>query len=128
LLPLVVLYALVVKISPEADLLLHSTYLGGESEEDGRAIKVDAGGNIYGAGMTSSSNCPRQNAHQTTLGGVEVAFVTKIDPAQNLLVYSTYLGGRSLDQGRGIAIDAAGNAYVTGQTFSWDDPRTAAED
>ena len=50
------------------------------------------------------------------------AFVTKLSPAGNSLVYSTYLGGSGDEYGYGIAVDGAGSAYVTGQTYSSDFP------
>src|SRR2546429_9199233 len=59
-----------------------------------------------------------------TFGGGTDAFVTKLDPSGSTLVYSAYLGGISTDEGRGIAVDAAGNAYVTGKTASLDFPTT----
>src|SRR5207247_14779 len=52
----------------------------------------------------------------------ENAFVTKLNPTGSALVYSTYLGGTKNDEATGIALDAAGNAYVTGRTDSSDFP------
>src|SRR5438309_5423356 len=63
--------------------------------------------------------------YDTTIDGVLDAFVTKLDPAGSMLLYSTYLGGSGDDEGFGIAVDAAGNAYVTGSTTSSDFPTTA---
>src|SRR5205814_9247046 len=84
----------------------------------------------YVAGETVSSNFPTTaGAFQTTFGGgvfgAGDAFVTKLNPTGSALVYSTYLGGSSSDAGYGIAVDAAGNAYVTGGTGSTDFPTTA---
>jgi hypothetical protein len=69
-------------------------------------------------GHTRSTNFPTTaGAFQSTFGGgYSNAFVTKFDPTGSGLVYSTYLGGNGVDQGRGIALDTAGNAYVTGYT------------
>src|SRR6266513_1028843 len=110
-------------------VLSYSTYLGSSAEEGETRIAVDAAGNAYVAGETVSSNFPTTaGAFQTTFGGgvfgAGDAFVTKLNPTGSALVYSTYLGGSSSDAGYGIAVDAAGNAYVTGGTGSTDFPTT----
>jgi len=110
-------------------VLSYSTYLGSSDEEGETRIAVDAAGNAYVAGETVSSNFPTTaGAFQTTFGGgvfgAGDAFVTKLNPTGSALVYSTYLGGSSSDAGYGIAVDAAGNAYVTGGTGSTDFPTT----
>src|SRR3989442_4986804 len=106
--------------------LVYSTYLGAAGR--GNGIAVDANGNAYVTGTTASGNFPTTpGAFQTTLGGSVDAFVTKLNTlASGLesLVYSTYLGGRDGDFGLGIAVDAAGNAYLTGLTFSDNFPTT----
>src|SRR4029453_2247893 len=58
---------------------------------------------------------------QTAPGNTD-AFVTKLSPAGNSLVYSTYLGGSGFDSGHGIAVDGSGSAYITGETRSTDFP------
>src|SRR5439155_8240278 len=89
-------------------------------------IAVDAAGNAYVTGDTDSSNFPTTaGAFQTTLDGFLAAFVTKLNPTGSALVYSTYLGGSAFDEGRRIAVGAAGNAYVTGDTRSTNFPITA---
>ncbi|HEX6044720.1 MAG TPA: SBBP repeat-containing protein, partial [Pyrinomonadaceae bacterium] len=108
--------------------LIYSTYLGGTGTDTGLGIAVDASNNAYITGNTTSPNYPTANAIQTTIGGPGVggdAFVTKLNSAGSSLVYSTYLGGSTSDTGRGIAVDMAGNAYVTGSTFSTDFPIVA---
>ena len=67
-------------------------------------------------GMAGSFNFPTVNAFQSTNHGDFNAFVTKFNTAGSALIYSTYLGGSVLDDGSGIAVDSAGNAYVAGQT------------
>ena len=109
--------AFVAKLNPSGTTLMFSTYLGGVNFEQGFAVAVDASGNGYVTGETSSANFPKVNALQTTLGGTD-AFVTKVSPTGSALAYSTYLGGSSLDRGVSIAVDSLGNAYVTGETQS----------
>jgi hypothetical protein len=107
--------------------LLYSTYLGGSSLDDGFAIAVDGAGNAHVTGFTTSTDFPTSTgAFDTTLGGGQDAFVTKLGPSGSTpLLYSTYLGGSDDDFGDGVAVDAAGNAYVTGRTFSTDFPTSA---
>ena len=77
-------------------------------------------------GYTDSSDFPiTSGAAQTTFAGLVDAFVTKLDATGSARLYSTYLGGSSLDTGRFIAVDSAGNAYVTGYTHSTDYPTTS---
>jgi protocatechuate 3,4-dioxygenase beta subunit len=104
--------------------LLYSTYLGGDSSDIGNPIAVDGSGSVYVTGETSSSNFPTtMGAFDTTRSGVD-AFVSKLNPTGTGLVYSTFLGGSSTDQGFGIAVDGAGSAYVTGVTESSNFPTT----
>jgi hypothetical protein len=75
-------------------------------------------------GNTNSTDFPLLNAFQPVIrGGLVDAFVTKLNPTGTALVYSTFLGGNGDDFGHGITVDAAGNAYLTGQTSSTDFPR-----
>ena len=99
-------------------VLLYSTYLGGSGNDRGQGIAVDAAGSAYVTGSSRSTNFPRQNAIQSTHGGNEDVFVSKLDPSGTTLLYSTYLGGGGGDIGHGIAVDDSGNAYVTGYTGS----------
>src|SRR5437870_3644449 len=123
--------AFVTKFNPTGSAIVYSTYVGGSDEDRGVGIAVDAAGNAYMTGFTFSPNFPTTaNASQTTLGGGSGvgdrdAFVAKLDPTGAALVYSTYLGGTGDDLGFGIAVDAAGNAYVTGETGSFNFPTTA---
>ena len=116
----------VAKYSPDGATLLYSTYLGGTAHDVGTAIAVDAAGNAYIAGRTASANFPTVNAAQPAFGGTEDAFAAKLDPTGAKLLYSTYIGGKLIDQGMGIAIDGAGSAYVTGHTVSTDFPAVNA--
>src|SRR5712692_5194523 len=99
--------------------ITYSTYLGGAADDTGAGIAVDASGNAYITGTTSSTNFPvTAGAFRTSLAGSSDAFVAKLDPNGSSLIYSTYLGGSQADQGAGVAVDAAGSAYVTGTTAS----------
>jgi photosystem II stability/assembly factor-like uncharacterized protein len=105
--------AFVTKVNSNGSLV-YSTYLGGAGTDIGYGIAADASGNAYITGLTTSSNFPLANPIQPSHNGAGAAFVTKLNSAGNGLFYSTFLG-ESTD-GRGIAVDSLGNAYVTGFT------------
>ena len=107
-------------------VLVYSTYLGGSGQDLGNGIAVDGAGSAYVTGYTNSTNFPTQSPYQATYQGYRDAFVTKLTPAGNALVYSTYLGGSGADAGSGIAVDGAGSAYVTGCTNSTNFPTQSA--
>jgi hypothetical protein len=119
--------AFVTKLNPAGSGLLYSTYLGGTSTDIGHGIAVDAAGSAYVTGQTLSNNFPTTaGAFDASWNGSNDVFVTKLNPAGSApLLYSTYVGGGSSDVGFGIAIDAAGNAYMTGETNSASFPTTA---
>jgi uncharacterized protein (TIGR03437 family) len=112
----------VTKLAPAGNALLYSTYLGGSSDDFGYAIAVDGAGSAYVTGSTASTNFPTRSPYQSASNGESDAFATKLAPAGNALLYSTYLGGVRNDYGFGIAVDGAGSAYVTGGTASADFP------
>ncbi len=119
--------AFVAKLNATGSALLYSTYLGGNDGEVGFDIKVDDFGNAYVTGQTSSINFPTANALQPTFGGgYSDAFVAKLNASGSSLLYSTYLGGNDFDFGSGIAVDDAGNAYMTGRTSSINFPTANA--
>ncbi len=104
-------------------VLSYSSYLGGSGNDIGHAIAVDGAGNAYVTGETLSTNFPGASGspiQPTKLGAANSpdVFVTKLNAAGNALVYSTYLGGSAADVAYAIAVDGAGNAYITGQTDS----------
>jgi hypothetical protein len=115
--------AFITKLDPDGALLF-STYLGGDLGEEGYAIAVDSSGNAYVTGQTSSTNFPVVNPFQGSKAGTSStdAFVTKIAADGRSLIYSTYLGGTGSDLPNGIAADADGYVYVTGQTNSTNFP------
>jgi len=120
--------AFVTKLDPTGSALVYSTFLGGSGGDDGKGIAVDSSGEAYVAGVTGSVNFPTtMGAFLTALAGGPGStneFVTKLNSTGSALVYSTYLGGSDRDYARGIAVDSAGSAYVTGETHSTDFPTT----
>src|SRR5262245_3559506 len=105
-----------------------STFLGGNSNEIGAGIAVDSSGNSYVGGTTQSPDFPTTTGAFRRTGAASNfadAFVTKLNAAGSALVYSTFVGGSNMDFGNGIAVDASGNAYVTGTTKSTNFPTTA---
>jgi hypothetical protein len=132
--------AFITKLNPSGTALVYSTYLGGTGDSDrsritggdvGTGIAVDPSGNACVVGYTYSKDFPvTAGAFQTTNKANNVlsrytVFVTKLNPTGTALVYSTYLGGTDHDLSSRIAVDASGNAYVTGDTGSADFPTTA---
>ncbi|HLG18165.1 MAG TPA: SBBP repeat-containing protein [Blastocatellia bacterium] len=106
-------------------VLGYSTFLGGCCGDAGAGIAVDSRGNTYVTGETGSPDFPATaGAAQKSLRGSTDVFVTKLNPSGSAVIYSTYLGGVAFDSGAAIAIDAAGNTYVTGRTESPDFPVT----
>ena len=108
----------VTKLDPTGSTLIYSTFLGGSAASGATAIAVDSSGNAYVTGFTRSTNFPTKNPLQPAFGGSSDVFVTKLDPTGSTLIYSTFLGGSGDESGNGLAVDASGNAYITGGTNS----------
>ena len=134
--------AYVGKLNSTGTALVYATYLGGSFVDGASALALDALGDAYVAGATSSTDFPvtagafQPTSHITEQFG-ENAFVSKLNPSGTVLVYSTYLGGSGGvinlsptlemyggDSVNGLAVDSQGNAYVTGGTASADFPVT----
>ena len=98
--------------------MVYSTFFGGSSNDTINAVAADAHGNAYLVGRTNSPNFPVINPIQQAFGGQTDAFLAKLNPTGQVLVYSTYLGGSQSDVGLGVAVDAVGQAYVAGSTYS----------
>ncbi|SFD52365.1 conserved repeat domain-containing protein [Paenibacillus catalpae] len=120
-----VISAFVSKINGNGTALLYSTYLTGGGDDEAKGIAVDEFGQAYVTGSTTSFDFPiTPGAYQPFYhGGASDAFVTKLSPDGNYLVYSTFLGGEGADSGNGIAV-RSGFAYVTGNTGSFNFPIT----
>ena len=120
----------VAKLNPEGTALVYSTTIGGSNTDTARDVAVDAAGNAYVTGETESNDFPATaGAFQTTRGSSNStpdAFVVKVGPAGDAVVYASYLGGAATDLGNGVAVDQAGNAYLTGTTSSTNFPVAAA--
>jgi photosystem II stability/assembly factor-like uncharacterized protein len=114
--------AFVTKLNPSGSALLYSTFVGGLLDDEANAIAIDASGNAYIAGQTTSSDYPAVNAAQAAFAGPTGCsgdgFVTKINSSGSALSFSTYLGGTGCDKARAIALDNSGNVYVAGETLS----------
>jgi hypothetical protein len=107
--------AFVAKLNAAGTAFVYSTYLGGKAGDISRAVAVDTRGHTYVTGNTDSDDFPTTpNALQLVYGGDTDAFVTKFNAAGDKRVYSTYVGGRNYQDGRGIAVDPRGQAYITG--------------
>ena len=129
--------AFVLQLNASGSALLYSTYLGGPASaqpvfgELVNEIRFDNSGSVYVTGFTETSSFPTKNALQSSFGGgTRDVFIAKFNPSRtgpDSLVYSTFLGGSDRDEGNSITVDAAGNAYVTGFTFSRNFPTAGAQ-
>ena len=121
--------AFVTKLNSTGTALVYSTYLGGSTKDYGYGIAVDGSGDAFIVGTATSIDFPTTpGAYQTACTGGSCVngdiFVTELNPTGSGLVYSTYLGGKTTNQGNAIALDSSGNAYVTGYSKSGDYPVT----
>lgn len=115
----------VTKLNATGTALIFSTYLGSVGDDSASGIAVDGQGNSYVSGYTESTGFPiTPGAFQTTNHGGMDGFVTKVNSLGTALIFSTYIGGGTTDAITAIAIDAAGNSYITGGTISSDFPIT----
>jgi len=102
----------------------YASYLGGFTTDIGYGIVVDSAGSFYVAGQTASGDFPKQGPYQPANAGGDDVFVSKFDSTGSL-VYSTFLGGTGIDQGRDIALDdSSKNVFITGSTASSNFPTT----
>jgi len=116
----------VAKLNSAGTGLLYSTYLGGSGYDGGTGITLDGSGNAYVTGTTYSSDFPTTpGAYDATYNKNGDGFVAKFNSAGTNLIYSTYLGGSIEEACSEVAVDGSGNAYVTGQTRSFNFPTTS---
>lgn len=105
------------KFSPQGQLLW-ATYFGGNGNDATYGLVLDADGNIYMAGETSSATgLDATGGFQATIGGQSDAFLAKFSPSGQR-IWATYYGGSEVDQARGVTVDSQGNVYITGITKS----------
>ena len=112
-------------------VLTYSTYMGGGVSDIGYSIGIDGNSNAYVAGSTYSSSLPFT---PNTLNGAQHspdnsnsdAFIVELNPTGTTALYYTYLGGTGYDTALGVSVDTAGDAYLTGQTYSDDFPNLYA--
>jgi hypothetical protein len=126
--------AFVTKMNPAGSALVYSTYLsgsGGVTGDRGRALALDASGEVFVTGSADSTDFPvTTGAYQSTnpagFNHGAVVFMTKLNSSGTGLLYSTYFGGFNSfsDVGRGIALGSGGTIYLTGTTGAYDFPIT----
>ncbi|HEX5733481.1 MAG TPA: SBBP repeat-containing protein [Blastocatellia bacterium] len=117
--------AFVMKLAPDGDRQIFSTYLGGTGIEEGRGVAVDSTGMVYVTGRTSNGAAfPKVNQLERVEGGAADAFVTRYSALGSAISYSTILGGFNDDEGNAIAVSGV-DAYVCGKTTSTDFPVSA---
>ena len=121
----------IAKLNPTGSSLVYfgrSVFFGGTTGEFGNSIAIDANGNAYVGGVSTSTDMPRLNPFQNFFGGdLADAFVAKLDPSGSSLMYSTYLGGNGNDAIMEIDIDNSGSIYATGVTYSTNYPTKTAQ-
>jgi Beta-propeller repeat len=128
--------AFLTKLSADGRRMVYSTYLGGVKADTAGGVAVGRDGSAYVTGVTRSADFPTRRARQGTLRGRACGpppdvpcpdvFVAKVRPNGRSFAYSTYLGGKEPESSGGIAVDRAGNAYLTGSTQSPDFPTKGA--
>jgi hypothetical protein len=118
----------IAKLDPTAAGLVWATFIGGVRRDEGNAMAVDDSGNVYVTGVTRSYDFPvTHGAFDETLNDIYDGYVAKVDATGSKLLAATYLGGTKIDYMRGIAVDANGDVYVSGLTWSDDFPMRPAD-
>ena len=111
------------KLNAAGNQMIFTTHIGGGQSNTGGGVALDAAGNIYVTGLTSSSDFPHTKDLTTdAILPNENCFVMKLNPSASQVIYSTLIGGSNFDGCNGIGLDSAGNAYVAGATMSTDFP------
>lgn len=120
--------AFVARFDAKLRSLIWLIYLGGSDQDHGDAVALDASGNVYVAGTTSSSDFPTTSAYDATDNGNGDAFVAKLAAADGSHLWVTYLGGTGGDSATDIVVDGDGRAIVVGSTGSNDFPTVSSFD
>lgn len=115
-------HVFVAKFDNTGSNLIYADYIGGNSQDYGYSLALDASNEVYVTGSTASSDFPVVNAYQGTYPGSFNGFLTKISSDGASLLYSTYLGGNGSDIPVKVAIDSLSDAYVAGTTSSTNFP------
>jgi len=116
----------VLKLSADGGRLVYSTFIGGSDSDDGESLTLTAAGELLLTGDTNSANFPTSaNAYDTSHNGEYDVFVLKLSADGETLTYSTFIGGSGLDNGRSLALKAAGEVFLTGTTSSANFPTSA---
>jgi hypothetical protein len=110
--------AFIAKLNSTGTSLIYSTLMGGTGNDIASAIAVDAWGNAVIAGSTDSGNLPVRNAWQPAYGGSGDGFFGSLNASGTAWNFLTYIGSFGPDQANAVAVDTAGNSYVTGSTFT----------
>ncbi|MFX0066533.1 MAG: SBBP repeat-containing protein, partial [Candidatus Hermodarchaeota archaeon] len=116
----------VTKFSADGQSLIFSTYFGGSGDDGSWDVAVDSIGNIIITGYTGSVNFPTLNAYDPLINGTTDAFIAKFSADGQTLLFSTYFGGSSVEEGWNVAIDATDNIVITGYTGSTNFPTVNA--
>ncbi|HUO15045.1 MAG TPA: SBBP repeat-containing protein [Verrucomicrobiae bacterium] len=115
-------HVFVVKLDSTGSNLLYADYIGGNSDDYGVGLALDAANEVYLTGSTTSSNFPVANAFQAQQPGPYTGFISKLSANGASLLFSTYVGGNAFDQPTGIAIDPSGDVTIAGYTMSQNFP------
>ena len=118
--------AFVTKVNPTGSALVYSTYFGGRNGgEGGMGVALDAQGNAYLTGTTMATDFPLVNPYQSTMGGADESFATKLNATGSAIIFSTYLGGNGTDLGAKIAVNqTTGESTFVGYSSSPNFPTT----
>lgn len=114
--------AFLTKLDSTGSSLIYSTFIGGNKDDEAKSMALDSNNNVYLIGITDSTNFPLISPYQSTISNYNSAFICKVASSGNSLLYSTYLGGASIDEGYDITLDSNNNMYLTGTTYSSDFP------
>jgi uncharacterized protein with FMN-binding domain len=117
--------AFLLKLNSAGTALLYSTLLGGTGTDTAASVAVDANGDACIAGSTDSPNLSTNSALQASLAGNNDVLLACLNPSGTAWNFVTYLGGSGPDEANGIALNSAGDIYLTGDTFSPNFPVTA---